>query len=109
MDDSEITLKLRWRSTWPNVENDFAAEAPGYPDTMGRIILQEAGPTQGQWLWSMTGHGVDVSRAGQCSGYEPSPRKAPKAVENSWALAVRGSALEHAEASMPKQNSYAGR
>lgn len=105
MDDHEIELKLHWRHTWPDKEDDFVAEAPTYDDSVGRIYKSlKAGSLDHHWFWAMNAHGFDISRAGTLSGYEASPRKAAKAVEDAWFQAIRGSSHEVAP---PTKNSYA--
>lgn len=107
MDDHEIELKLRWRHTWEEKDNDFVAEAPGYPDTVGRIYESIVpGGTGTHWFWSMNAHGAFISRAGKNSGYEATPRQAAQQVEKAWFEAIKGSSLERAVA-VPAANAYA--
>ena len=108
MDDHDIILRLKWRQTWADKENDFTAEAPTYQGTVGRIYLHEAGPQQGQWFWSMVAHGSEVSRnVGILSGFQPSPRRAAKEVEDSWAAAIRGTIHEQGSKPSSPMNAYA--
>lgn len=104
--DHEIELKLRWRHTWEEKDNDFVAEAPGHPDTVGRIYESiKPGGTGTHWFWAMNAHGPQVSRnIGKLSGYEDTPRKAARQVEKAWFEAIRGSSLEVAP---PTKNAYA--
>jgi hypothetical protein len=37
MEDHDIVLKLRWKHTWPDREDDFAAEAEGCDGPVGRL------------------------------------------------------------------------
>lgn len=105
MDDHEIELKLRWRHTWEEKDNDFVAEAPGYPDSVGRIYESIIpGGTDTHWFWSMNAHGAFISRAGKNSGYEATPRQAAQQVEKAWFEAIRGSSLDVAP---PTKNAYA--
>lgn len=101
--DASIRLALKWQQTWEENEADYSAFSPVYKGAVGRIYRFDAGPSQGQWFWSMTADGYDISRAGACSGYEPSPRRAAKCVEDAWFEAIRGSSLARAE----MRNSYA--
>jgi hypothetical protein len=109
MDDHAIHLTLRWRHTWPDQEDDFAAEAPGYDGSVGRIYLQEAGPLQGQWEWSMTAHAYDILRDASMHGVARSARTAAKEVEDCWFRAIKGSRCEGVAATSTetKINAYA--
>lgn len=105
-----ITLRLRWKPTWPDKEADYAAEAPGYDGSVGRIYLHTTGGYQsGSWFWAMNAHGHDISRnVGELSGYEPSPRQAARRVEEAWFAAIRGSRLDVAlPPEEPTVNRYA--
>ncbi|WP_281435957.1 hypothetical protein [Oricola nitratireducens] len=37
--DADIELKLRWRRTWSERDNDFACAAPEHRGSVGRIYL----------------------------------------------------------------------
>lgn len=105
-----ITLRLRWRPTWPDKESDYAAEALGYDGSVGRIYLHDTGGNmQGHWFWAMNAHGADISRnIGDLSGYEPSPRQAARRVEQAWFAAIRGGKLADVPAATePPVNAYA--
>ncbi len=97
MHDHDIHLRLRWRHTWADREDDYAAEAPGYPGSVARIYRALIGgqSVEAHWFWSMTAHEGEVSRGGTTSGYEPTARRAAKAAEESWFEAIRGTSLEH--------------
>lgn len=45
-DGEALSLKLKWAKTWPDRENDFAANASNY-DQVRRIYLHEHEPQQG--------------------------------------------------------------
>lgn len=106
MEDSEIDLKLRWRQTWDDHENDFAAYAPTYDGSVGRIYLHEDGPMQGKWFWAFQGFGPEISRnIGKLSGFETSARRAAREVETAWFASIRGTI--HDQESKPSANAYA--
>jgi hypothetical protein len=94
--DHEIALKLHWRHTWDDKDNDFTAEADGYQGSVGRIYLHDSGGhLNGSWFWAMNAFGPEISRNIEpLSGYEPSPRKAAREVERAWFAAISGSILE---------------
>jgi hypothetical protein len=88
----DIELRLKWRHTWDDREDDFSAIAPSYSGCVGRIYLNSGGPTDGLWFWSLTASGSDISRnVGKLSGYESSARLAARAVEDAWFSAIKGS------------------
>jgi hypothetical protein len=97
--DHEIKLKLRWRHTWSDKDDDFVAELPAgcaYSGTVGRIYKHFKPGGEGYyWLWAMNawGHGI-LRVAGKLDGYEDTPRMAAKQVEDSWFDAVRGTSLD---------------
>lgn len=95
-DDHEIELRLRWRHTWADKEQDFVAEADGYDGTVGRIYQEvRPGGLDTWWLWAMNAHGHDISRNFQpLSGHEGTPRQAAQQVEKAWFLAIKGSSLD---------------
>ncbi|MDR7032911.1 hypothetical protein [Mesorhizobium sp. BE184] len=101
--EETINLSLKWQQTWEENEADYSAFSSVYKGAVGRIYRHDAGPSQGQWLWSMVADGYDISRAGPCSGHERSPRRAAKRVEDAWFDAIKGSSLDRAE----KRNAYA--
>jgi hypothetical protein len=75
MDDSDITLQLRWRQTREGREDDFSGFSPAHPDAVCRIFRTGA-PGDGAWLWSMVVEGYDISRACTVTGLEATPRRA---------------------------------
>jgi len=106
----KIELRLRWKKTWPDRENDFVGHAPNFEASVGRIQLVEHGPQQNSWSWSLTAAGEHVRREdiGALTGSEPSPREAARAVENSWFAAIKGSPLDDAsEQQTSSKNAYA--
>lgn len=101
--DVSIPLTLTWQQTTDR-DADYSAFSGVYPGALGRIYRHDGGELQGQWFWSMTADGYDISRnVGDCNGFERSPRKAAKCVEDAWYASIRGSSLDHAE----KRNAYA--
>lgn len=106
MDDSEITLRLRWRQTWPDRDDDYAAIVDGHDGPVCRIF-RTAAPGDGAWCWAMVAEAYDISRAGTTSGFERSPRRAARAAEAAWFAAIRGTAREHSVMVPPAVNAYA--
>ena len=69
-----IPLRLKWRKTWADEENDFVADGPD-GGTIGRIYLRDTGGLlKGQWSWFY----------GATTGTEPTARHAAKAIEDLW-------------------------
>lgn len=102
-----IPLRLRWRQTWPERENDFVAETGDYQASIGRIYLYDSGPQQGLWFWAFQAFGDDVSRnIGKLTGVEPSAREAAREVERAWFAAIKGSRYEMPVEASPV-NAYA--
>jgi hypothetical protein len=70
----KILLRLKWRKTWADEENDFVAVGPD-GGTIGRIYLRDTGGLlKGQWSWFY----------GATTGTEPTARHAAKAIEDLW-------------------------
>lgn len=91
MPSHEIELRLNWRQTWPDREAHYSAIAPSMGGAIGCIYLQEAGPDQGAWAWSMTADDLEISRnCGPMYGLAKSARHAAKHVEDAWFAAIRG-------------------
>lgn len=107
----KIELKLRWKKTWPDREQDFVAHAPNFEEPVGRIQLVEHGPQQNSWSWSLTAAGEHIRREGigALTGSEPAPREAARAVENAWFVATKGSPLDEttSEQQTSSKNAYA--
>jgi hypothetical protein len=93
-------MQLRWRATHfppsPPKKNDGVClddEA-----TVGRVLLNEHGPTQGLWMWSMTAcaPGVDA-RSFEASGRLSTKEEAKAAVEQAYAgfIAASPGARDH--------------
>jgi hypothetical protein len=93
-------MQLRWRATHfppsPPEQNDgvcLHGEA-----TVGRVLLNDHGPTSGVWMWSMTAcaPGVDA-RSFEASGRLPTKQEAKAAVEQAYArfVAAHPNAREH--------------
>ncbi|MGN6535121.1 MAG: hypothetical protein ACTHKQ_05245 [Mesorhizobium sp.] len=102
-DGEAITLRLKWRQTWPDKEADYAADASNY-DHVGRIYRHNGGPQDGKWFWSLTAFGPEISRnIGNCTGTEDTPRAAARMVEDAWFAAIKGSTLDRPP---PKRNAY---
>jgi hypothetical protein len=75
-------LRLKWRKTWPEVENDFAARTEtGEP--VGRIYRHDTGGSEPSWFWSMHGF-ASAGLKGTARGRAPSPRDAAGEVEREW-------------------------
>lgn len=79
-----ITLRLKWKHTWPDMDEDFVAHAPGYNLGIGRIYRLGGGPRGGEWFWSMTAFGNGIRHEGTLSGVEATPREAARRVEQAW-------------------------
>lgn len=94
MSTSQIPLKLEWRLTWSEADDDYSAVADGYDGFIGRIYKDGRERSDELWAWSMTAHGYDISRVGQLHGYETSARDAAHMVEGAWFRAIVGSAVE---------------
>ena len=63
MQDHEITLRLRWRHTWLDREDDFAAAVDGYDGPVGRTYKEwKLGALEDHWFWAMNKHGPEISR-----------------------------------------------
>lgn len=91
-DPESITLRLRWRATWPDREADFVAEAPTYNGNVGRIyyVPENHGMQSNRWFWAFQAFGDDVNRGGiNLSGHEDTPRQAARRVEDAWFSAIR--------------------
>jgi hypothetical protein len=105
----KIELKLKWKKTWEERENDFVASSPVFEASVGRIQLVEHGPQKNGWSWALTAAGEQIRREGigALTGFEPSPREAARAVEIAWFAAIKGSSLDVADPQKPSKNSYA--
>ena len=78
-----IELRLKWRQTWADRENDFVAKAPGFEGSVGRIFFQLGGINNpDRWFWTMnaTVDGVAFSN----SGHAATARDAARHVEDIW-------------------------
>ncbi|MGN6145681.1 MAG: hypothetical protein ACTHOP_19065 [Mesorhizobium sp.] len=96
--EPSIALRLVWQETVANRKADYSAFSPVYQGAVGRIFRFDSAEMQGQWVWSMTADGYDISHnIGHCSGHERSPRRAAKCVEDAWFAAIQGSSLDCAE------------
>jgi hypothetical protein len=93
-------MQLRWRATHfppsPPKKNDgvcLDGEA-----TVGRVLLNDHGPTRGVWMWSMTAcaPGVDA-RAFEASGRLATKEEAKAAVEQAYGrfIAANAKARDH--------------
>lgn len=87
----QVPLRLEWRLTWSDAEDDFSAVADGYEGFVGRIY-KDGGQSEA-WAWSMTAHGYDIARVGELHGCEADARDAAHMVEAAWFRAVAGSRL----------------
>ena len=78
----DIELKLKWRRTWDDHDNDFSAFDERYKGgEVGRFYLHDSGPTKGQWFWYLTAYGRDLKRPGLDRGYVDSAREAGACVD----------------------------
>lgn len=63
MQDQKTSLGLRWRHTWPDREDDFAAAVDGYGGPVGRIYKErKPGALEDHRFWAMNAHGPEISR-----------------------------------------------
>lgn len=107
--EPEIKLRLRWRQTWPDREQDFVAEAAGYQGSIGRIYEQlKAGTLDKHWFWSFQAYSGEVSRnIGATTGHESTAREAAREVERCWFAAIKGTVLENAVPDAAPVNRFA--
>lgn len=104
-DGEALPLRLKWRQTWPEREADYVAYADSYGDIVGRIYRHDSGEQAGNWFWSMTAFGLEISRnIGRLTGFERSARGAAQTVEEAWFAAIKGSSLDQPA---PARNLYA--
>ena len=92
--EDESTLRLSWRRTWADREDDFVANSPIPFVIVGRIMLIVGGPKNGEWQWtyqaSIKGLPWEtLDRSGFCA----TDREAAKAVEDTWFAALDGKRL----------------
>ncbi|MBX3580856.1 MAG: hypothetical protein KF810_03030 [Rhizobiaceae bacterium] len=93
----QIELRLKWRRTWPDRENDFVGVDPISGKTIGRFHVSSAGNDAGKWIWlyqaSFPGlPWAEIHR----SGFEATPREAAKAIEDTWFRATEGKRFDPA-------------
>lgn len=74
-------LRLKWRKTWPDRENDFAAFSPRVKHGVGRIYLHNSGPHP-FWFWTM--HATVANFHGNKAGSAEDARAAAASVEAQW-------------------------
>lgn len=84
MDQQGRVLRLRWRRTWADREDDYVASAPNYTGDVGRIYRASGGPGDGQWNWFMQALGPGIARSPDQSGMAASAREAAAEVERVW-------------------------
>ena len=89
MNTTPFMPRLRWRKTWPDVADDFVAEAAGHPDPVGRIYRTVGSDETRRWAWSLTAFGAGIHRPAVSSGGAASPREAARDVEEAWFTATR--------------------
>jgi hypothetical protein len=83
-----IQLRLKWRRTWPDIENDFVGlDERAQGGIVGRIIWNKIHEGE-HWTWSMTAFGPGINRPHECHGRLPTPREAAAAVEAAWLNAI---------------------
>ncbi len=106
---AEIKLRLKWRKTWEDREDDFVANAPNFPGNVGRFHKHIAS-SDGGWSWSFQAMDLPVARGslGETSGIEPSAREAAKRIEDIWFRVSKGTEYEQIEVPDElKPNAYA--
>lgn len=80
---SDIELKLKWRKTWDDAEDDFVAVGvPGVHGDIGRIYLVRGGPQNARWTWGINARLPELFLSD--SGSEATAREAAKRVEDLW-------------------------
>lgn len=91
-DEPKIELRLKWRKTWPDREQDFVGLDELSGTKVGRIYVSVAGDTTGSWLWHYQASlpGLPWSSLNR-GGVEETARRAAKAIEDVWFKAIEGS------------------
>lgn len=80
---SEIELKLKWRKTWTDREDDFVAVGvPGVHGDIGRIHKHLGGPQGDRWGWEI--HARLPTLVLNDKGTEDTAREAAKRIEDLW-------------------------
>lgn len=75
--------------TWPDVADDFVAEAAGHRDPVGRIFRAVGNDDARRWSWSLTAFGPGIYRPAVSSGGAATPQDAARNVEDAWFTATR--------------------
>ena len=89
MNDARSDIKLKWRRTWSEIDNDFVAIDKRMKDgIVGRIYLFTDGPSKNQWFWALTASGRMIKLPSEDRGYCKYPREAAAKVEAAWFKSV---------------------
>ena len=100
----DITLRLRWRKTWEDVEDDFIGYVPGLVDTLGRpvrkigrIHIIQGNPHAGEFVWYYQACLPGLPWAALTrGGWEPTAREAAKQIEDIWFRVIVGTPYDQA-------------
>ena len=82
--DTDITLRLNWRQTWPDKPDDYVCTVKGHRGSVGRIMRFDAGPQPGRWQWCYQAMLDGVTRVGELTGVSDTPRRAALEIEKRW-------------------------
>jgi len=78
-----IDLRLKWRQTWAEKEEDFVAQADGYRGNIGRIYRGNYHIERWHWSFQASGDGID-REAQHNGGVTATARQAAMCVEEIW-------------------------
>lgn len=73
-------LRLKWKRTFPDVENDFLGKDPGRKRMFARIYWTNSHATERPWYWTVSAEDRRIA-----SGYESAARPAARAAEAAYA------------------------
>jgi hypothetical protein len=106
--DDQIQLRLKWRRTWKDTEDDFCCEDPERGVTsIGRFYYSLGGQIGKGWLWTVYAavpHFDGSTWNGGGSGVADTPRQAAKCIEDDWFRIIKGTPLE---LPLKQRNAYA--
>lgn len=86
-----IPLRLKWRKTWPDLDDDFCVDAPVGGATIGRVMMTVGGPKNGQWQWTYQAAIKGLPWQGlEHSGFRPNPREAARGSKKCGSLLLQG-------------------
>ena len=79
LDDDDRPFALKWKRTFPDVENDFTARDPAHPAAFARVYVQPSHPDPThRWFWTASGtHQIGL-------GNEPTVREAARKAEEAY-------------------------